>query len=134
MPTNEQIQALLDDYVTGNISEGDKQLLLIWLDDPAIAPQLEMLLQQELESGRYEADRLPGVHTRLHVRLQAVMDATTLAEVATAPPSLLRRITGHKRWWAAAAVLVILLGAGLYRFLQQPAPPDAVVVAATDVP
>lgn len=134
MPTNEQIQALLDDYVTGNISAGDKELLLTWLNDPAIAPQIEELLQRELASGRYEADPYPGVHTRLHARLQAVMDATIQADVTAAPPSLLRRITNDKRWWAAAAVLIILLGVGLYRVLQHPAQTTVVAVQETDVP
>ena len=134
MPTNEQIQALLDDYVTGNISTGDKALLLIWLNDPAIAPQIEAVMQQELASGRYEADPYPGVHTRLHARLQAVMDATIQAEVTAAPPSLLRRIAMNKSWWAAAAVLIILLGAGLYWMLQPAAQTTVAEVLAADVP
>lgn len=134
MPTNEQIQALLDEYVTGNISTGDKALLLTWLSDPAIAPQIEELLQQELASGRYEADPYPGVHTRLHARLQAVMDATIQADVTAAPPSLLRRIVNNKSWWAAAAVLVILLGAGLYRVLQPTAHTTIVAIPEADVP
>ncbi|NII28453.1 DUF4974 domain-containing protein [Pseudoflavitalea sp. X16] len=134
MPTNEQIQALLDEYVTGNISTGDKALLLIWLNDPAIAPQIEELLQQELASGRYEADPYPGVHTRLHARLQAVMDATIQADVTAAPPSLLRRIANNKSWWAAAAVLIVLLGAGLYWVLQPTAQTTIVAVPETDVP
>lgn len=133
MPTNEQIQALLDDYVTGNISAGNKALLLTWLNDPALAPQIEELMQQELASGRYEADPYPGVHTRLHARLQAVMDATIQAEVAAAPPSRLRRIAMNKTGWAAAAVLVLLLGAGLYWVLRPTAQHAIAVVQDTDV-
>jgi transmembrane sensor len=135
MPTNEQLQVLLDDYVTGNISAADRQLLLTWLNDPVIVQQAETLLQQELETGRYEADRLPGVHSRLHARLQAVMDSTRPGEeIRTPTPARLRRFRPHKIWWAAAAVVILLLGAGLYRLLQPPAKPAIVAVPETDVP
>src|SRR3712207_2564529 len=103
MPTNEQLQALLDDYVTGNISAADKQLLLTWLNDPVVARQVEALLQQELEVGAYEAEQLPDIHSRLHARLHTVMAAPP---IETAAPSLLRRLTHNKIWWAAAAVII----------------------------
>jgi transmembrane sensor len=135
MPTNEQLQVLLDDYVTGNISAADKQLLLAWLNDPVVVQQAETLLQQELETGRYVAEMLPGVHSRLHARLQAVMDSTRQGEeIRTPTTARLRRFRPHKIWWAAAAVIVLLLGVGLYRLLQPPVQPAIVAVQETDVP
>lgn len=134
MPTKEQVQALLDDYVTGSISDGDKQLLLTWLKDPDIAGQIETVLQEELEAGRYEADPHPGVHARLHARIQAVMSGTVPTDVSAAPASLVRRIAMKRIWWVAAAVLILLLGAGLYRILQPHAVPTVRAVTKNDVP
>jgi len=131
MPTNEQLQALLDDYVTGAINEPDKQLLLIWLGDPAIALQAERLLQQELESGRYESDPLPGIQARLHARLREVMDATS--QPVAHKPSLLRRLAADKRWWAAAAI-IILAGAGMYQYFMRSSQLVIAAVPEKDVP
>jgi ferric-dicitrate binding protein FerR (iron transport regulator) len=133
MPTNEQLQALLDDYVTGAMNDADKQLLLTWLSDPAIAGQAGALIQQELESGRYESDPLPGIQARLHARLQAVMDTSRQTAIIAPNPSPLRRLTPARKWWAAAAIL-LLVSTGVYQYFRHPSQPAIAALPEKDTP
>ncbi|MBS1563368.1 MAG: FecR domain-containing protein, partial [Bacteroidetes bacterium] len=132
MPTNEQLQALLDDYVTGTIAGPERQQLLEWLNDPLISRQAEALIQQELESGRYESDPLPAIHARLHARLRQAIDSSAVP--VAQKPSVVRRLVAGKRWWAAAAVFILLLaGAGLYRYSRQTPQPVIASVPQKDI-
>lgn len=112
MPT-EELQKLLDEYVMGNISATHRQRLRDLLQDPAMVAQAELILQQDLETGRFDAEYLAPVHSRLHQHLDALMKnssgaATPVGRIYFLP----------KRMWAAAAAVFLLITGAAYFWVQ----------------
>lgn len=103
--TPEILQQLLDEYTTGSISPEDRQQLLAALRDPLWADEVANMLQQDLETGRYDAvaAELPEVRERLQQRLSKLIQPAPAVAVTS------RNIFPIK-WRQTAAALFVLAG------------------------
>lgn len=103
MMTPETLQQLLDDYATGSLTPEGRQQLLAALRDPRRAEEMAGMLQQDLETGRYDvmATEMPEVRERLQQRLSEQIHAVP---AATKAPSHIFSLPWRK---IAAAVVVV---------------------------
>ena len=106
------LSELLDKYVTGSLSEADKQELSGRLDEPSAQEELQELLQSGFMDDRYEAAENPALQARIHAFLQQHIDMEhqTVQQVPR-----MRRLF---RFAAAAAVLLIVGGAAWWLSTQ----------------
>lgn len=100
--TTETLQRLLDEYAMGTISSEDRQLLLAALRDPQWAGEAAGMLQQDLETGRYDAEatELPEVQERLLQRLSDMIQ----------PAPVVRRHVFSLKWKRVAAAVLVVAG------------------------
>src|SRR5687767_14842540 len=103
---NRTIEDLLDKYLTGSLTEQERQLLNEKLNDPAYQKMLEERIGNELEEHAFEGEAdskiLASIQENLSAKLKIERKpARTVALYAT-------RI-------AVAAVFILLVGVGIYR-------------------
>lgn len=102
MPDKNDIQTLIEQYLTGTLSPEDKDRLQSILDDPACQQVLEELADQQLEERLKQEYTFPGTHDRVK--------SAVLQHIRQ--PVVIRRLSFVRKWGWAAAIL-LLIGAGV---------------------
>ena len=105
----EELQQLLDDYVMGTISPGDRERLLRALQNSQDA---EALLLQDLITGRYDSDDNPEIRERLQRNLTNLINSS----VADKPVHRVHFI--RRSWLKYAAAILIIFGVGAYLWIN----------------
>ncbi|HLZ86437.1 MAG TPA: hypothetical protein VKQ52_04310, partial [Puia sp.] len=148
-----RLQALLNSYLSGNLTPEQHRELLTLLDDTGAADQLGEQLRQQISTGDpIIPNELPGTEDRIvrgllekirrepavapqpqsdtRPELQTVADAQPGAPLAN--PTPVRPL--YRRWIAAAAaILIITSGAYLWLAKTKPAPAVATRRTQTDI-
>lgn len=105
MSTN-QLQNLIEEYVSGTISPEGSEMLRRFLEDPRNVAELERIMDRQLAASTATADDFPGLVDRIKNAVE-----NKIAEKHQ--PAVIRRLSLMRRWVAAAAFLV-LFGAVAY--------------------
>jgi hypothetical protein len=107
--TEKEFQILLEQYITGNISSGNREVLLSMLNDAKYKGLLEMQMENEWNSGAYEESPEQTTVMRLETGLMQKLGGAKVVPLAHSRIRWLNRI-------AVAAVLVLLIGGGYFLF------------------
>lgn len=120
------LQELLDKYVTGSLSEAEKQELAGMLDNPVSQEELQALLQESFMDNRYEAADNAALQAGIHDFLQQHIDATATQK----RPAPVRRLL---RFAAAAAVLLVIGGGAWWWSRRTDTPQTTIIIAQKDI-
>ena len=129
---HEHFQHLLTVWLTGQLTEGQRQELLALLDNEESAGQLAGLIRQQLASGDHDlAANLQHTEDRIirgvlqKIKSQQSGLTQESAEATSAPITPVPRIGIMRKWGWAAAIILLIAGAGTvayFRVNNRPAP------------
>jgi ferric-dicitrate binding protein FerR (iron transport regulator) len=103
----DNIIQLFDHYLSGKLTEEERQALINLLNNEEAAAQFETLLRQQL-AGINEL-----VHEQLPVTENRIVQGT-LQKINTTPETPVRRIRLRRRMAAWAAAAILLIGIGMF--------------------
>jgi ferric-dicitrate binding protein FerR (iron transport regulator) len=115
----EILKDLLDQYLTGEITEEDKKKLLILLESQDMVRQLEILMKESFDQNRFQIEESDD----LRVSIQGWL-SEKLAETETQRPARSFRIA---RWMAAASVILALCFGAYIAFYKKEKEPVVTV-------
>lgn len=123
----EVLKDLLDQYLTGAITDTGKAELATLINDPAYHPVLESLMEQAFLDGTFKAEENPAVKAALHQWLYTKMNPgqeTPKGKIIRLP-----RIAAV----AASVLLLVALGAWLFFYRKTAGPPPVAYQQPTDI-
>ncbi|WP_276483727.1 FecR family protein [Paraflavitalea pollutisoli] len=123
MPTT-PIEQLLDKYLSGNLTEAERQQLELLLQDPAQQQLLADLLTHEMETGAFEARKDDQLLQQLQHHIQ---------ERIQSPAPLKKRWSFYGKRIAVAAVLLVAAGMAFWPWNQPANTPAAPTADAANV-
>ncbi len=112
--STEALQKLLDKYLMGTITPGERERLLTSLKDEAIAEEVKALLLQDIETGRFESEDIPAIRERLNENLAALINSSQ----AQALKTVHRVHFLQTSWFKYAAAILIMLGFATYLWIN----------------
>jgi transmembrane sensor len=118
---NDRLQQLLNNYLSGKLSEDQRQELAVLLEKDKAAEQLASLIQQQLSQGEFSITG--DLFTTEDRIVKRVLEKIGSASVVPLPD---HRIRPLRKWkWAAAIILLIGAGAAFWLTNRHPAPSPA---------
>lgn len=105
MFVSEELQRLMDKYLTGKISRKELLQLRVLLEEETMQEQVALMIAEDLRSGRFEVEDDPVIRARLHDYLEnAISNEVPVRKIRRMP----------YRWPVAAAVAALLILTGIW--------------------
>lgn len=114
----EELNSLLDKLMNGELTEPEKQQLILLLGNAEHSEEFAVLINQQLESRSFAlTGELPAMERKFIQDVLQKSGTNDIGKIAEIPP--VHRVHFMRRWgWAAASVLLVL-AAGLWFYNMQ---------------